>query len=201
MHRFWLKWVSVGMIPVLLFGMYCFYDKEMVITKQTNLISNFRNGMHEAQRSADQYVASIEKYCELKAIDDSLFYSLNSREKHQMYQLRDYLGMDDIPDVNMATAIVRQVSNQVLEAMSKQLAKLEVALCKGDIEEMRQLQDVTKTEFFYFIKRQMKSEIISSSREIQRGGKLYQLFSIFYDILVSCISKLAVQLAIKVLFH
>ena len=202
MHRFWLeylKWISVGMTPVLLFGMYRLYDKKMVITKQANLISNFRNGMHEAQRSADQYVASIEKYCELKAIDDSWFYSLNSREKHQMYQLRNYLGMDDIPDVNMATAIVRQVSKQVLEAMSKQLTKLEVALCKGDIEEMRQLQDVTKTEFSYFIKRQMKSEMISSSQEIQRRGTLYQLFSIFYDFLVSYISKLAVPLATKLL--
>ena len=147
----YLKWISVGMIPMLLFGMYRLYDKRMVITKQANLISSFRKNMHEAQRSADQYVASIEKYCELKAIDDSWFYSLNSREKHQMYQLRDFLGMDDISDVNMATAIVRQVSEQVLKIMSKQLTELEDALRKEDIEEMRQLQDViSKIEFLTF---------------------------------------------------
>ena len=204
MSRVWLeylKWISVGMIPMLLFGMYRLYDKRMVITKQANLISSFRKNMHEIQRSADQYVASIEKYCELKAIDDSWFYSLNSREKHQMYQLRDFLGMDDIPDVNMATAIVRQVSEQVLKIMSKQLTELEDALRKEDIEEMRQLQDViSKIEFSYFLKRQMehvKSEIISSSRAIQRRGALYQLFSVFYDFLVSVVSKLAVPLATK----
>ena len=59
-----------------------------------------------------------------------------------MHELRDYLGLDEIPDANIATAVVRQVSERMLKIMSSQLAVLEEALGEMDIDKMRQLQEV-----------------------------------------------------------
>ena len=200
--REYLKWISVGMTPILFFGVYRLY-KQMIINNQVHLINTFRRDMYIAQRSADRYVVSIEEYCELKAIDNSWFYSLNRQQKDHMHRLRDYLGLDEIPDVKIATAIVRQVSEQTLKVMSLQLTVLEDALGEMDIEKMRQLQEVmSKVEFSTFSKMQMeyiKSEIISTSRELQARGALYQIFSVFYDFLMAIVSKIAVPMATKLL--
>ena len=202
--RKYLKWISlsVGMTPILFFGVYRLY-KQMIINNQVHLINTFRRDMYIAQRSADRYVVSIEEYCELKAIDNSWFYSLNRQQKDHMHRLRDYLGLDEIPDVKIATAIVRQVSEQTLKVMSLQLTVLEDALGEMDIEKMRQLQEVmSKVEFSTFSKMQMeyiKSEIISTSRELQARGALYQIFSVFYDFLMAIVSKIAVPMATKLL--
>lgn len=201
----YLKWISIGMTPMLLFGMYRWYDKQMVITNQIHLISTFRHEINEAQRSTNQYVANIEKYCELKAIDDSWFYSLSKQQKDHMHQLRDYLGFSEIPNVNLATAIVRQVSEQTLNILSLQLEMLEDALGKMDIEKMRELQEVmNKLQLSTFSKIQMeriKSEIISTSRELQAKGVLSQIFSVFYDFLMTIVSDIAMPLATKLLHN
>ena len=201
--REYVKWISVGMTPMLLFGIYRLCDKQMVINNQIHLINTFQHDIYKAQRSTDRYVASIEKYCELKAIDDSWFNSLNSQQRDHMHRLRDYLGLDEIPDVTTATAIVRQVSEQTLQIMSSQLEVLEDALGEMDIEKMRQLQEVmSKVEFSTFLKMQMehtKSVIISTSRELQARGGLNQIFSVFYDFLMAIVSKIAVPLATRLL--
>ena len=201
--REYLKWISVGMTPILFFGVYRLCDKQMIINNHVHLINTFRRDMYIAQWSADRYVVSIEEYCELKAIDNSWFYSLNRQQKDHMHRLRDYLGLDEIPDVKIATAIVRQVSEQMLKVMSLQLTVLEDALGEMDIEKMRQLQEVmSKVEFSTFSKMQMeyvKSEIISTSRELQARGALYQIFSVFYDFLMAIVSKIAVPMATKLL--
>ena len=77
----YIKWISVGMTPMLLFGMYRLCDRQLVISNQVHLINTFRHEMYTAERSTNQYIANIEKYCELKAIDDSWFYSLSRSEK------------------------------------------------------------------------------------------------------------------------
>lgn len=199
----YLKWISVGMTPVLLFGMYRWCERQMVISHQIQLINTFRHKMYETQRSTDQYVANIEVYCELKAIDDSWFYSLTAQQKQHMHLLRDYLGVSEIPDVSIATTIVRQVSAQTLKVLSANLEVLEDALSNMDVEKMRELQDVmNKMQLSTFSKMQMehiKSEIISTSRELQARGTLSRIFSTFYDFLVAIISKVAVPLAYKLL--
>ena len=200
----YIKWISVGMAPMLLLGMYRFCDKQMVISNQVHLINTFRHDIYKAQRSADQYVASIEKYCELKAIDDSWFYSLNSQQRAQMYRLRNHLGLDDIPDVNMATDIVRQVSEEMLEIMSGQLEELEDALGEMDLQKMRELQGLmSEKNFFKTQMEQIKSDIIlSASHELQaRGGVLYQIFSGFFKFLMTIITNIAVPMAAKLLHN
>ena len=198
-----LQWISLGMAPILLFGIYRLYDRQMIIRNQVQLINTFKYEIFEVQRSMNQYVASIEKYCELKAIDDSWFYSLTNQERHHMYQLRDYLGLDEIPDVNVATTIVKQISEQTLKILSSQLAILEEALGKLDIEKMRQLQQITKeTEHSVaaFSKKQMdhiRSEIISSSRELQARG----IWSVCFDYVIKLLEKIGVPLATKLIYH
>ena len=200
----YLKWISVGMVTsMLLFGMYQWYEKQKIIRNQIQLINTFRYKIYETQRSTDQYVASIEKYCELKAIDDSWFYSLTAQQKHHMHWLRDYLGVGEIPDVNIATTIVRQVSIQTLKILSVHLETLEDALSKVDIEKMRELQNVmNKIQLSTISKMQMehiKLEIISTSRELQSRGTLSKIFSTFYDYLIAILSKIALPLAYKLL--
>ena len=195
-----LQWISLGIAaPILLFGIYHLCDKLMIICNQVQLINTFKYEIFKI----NQYVASIEKYCELKAIDDSWFYSLNDQQRRHMYQLRDYLGLDEIPDVN-AVYIVKQVSERTLKILSSQLPILEEALGKLDIEKMRQLQQITKeTEHSVaaFSKKQMdhiRSEI-SSSRELQAlpRGK----WSVFFDYVIKILEMIGVPLATKLIYH
>ena len=199
----YLKWISVGMMPMLLFGMYRWCEKQMVISNQIYLINTFRHKIYETQRSTDQYVTNIEAYCELKAIDDSWFYSLTAQEKQHMHMLRDFLGVDEIPDVNIATTIVKQVSVQTLKILSVNLEALEDALSNMDLEKMRELQEImNKMQLSTFAKLQMehiKSKIISTSHELQARGTLSRIFSTFYDFLMAIISKIVVPLAYKLL--
>ena len=199
----YLKWISVGMMSMLLFGMYRWCEKQMVISNQIHLINTFRHKMYETQRSTDQYVTNIEAYCELKAIDDSWFYSLTAQQKQHMHMLRDFLGVDEIPDVNIATTVVKQVSAQTLKILSVNLEALEDALSNMDLEKMRELQEImNKMQLSTFAKMQMehvKSKIISTSHELQARGTLSRIFSTFYDFLMAIISKIAVPLAYKLL--
>lgn len=121
-----------------------------------------------------------------------------------MHWLRDYLGVGEIPDVNIATTIVRQVSIQTLKILSAHLEALEDALSKVDIEKMRELQNImNRIQLSTISKMQMehiKSEIISTSHELQsRVRTLSKIFSTFYDYLIAILSKIALPLAYKVL--
>ena len=44
----------------------CMRKREKVISNQVHLITTFRQRMYETQRSMDQYIVTVEKYCELQ---------------------------------------------------------------------------------------------------------------------------------------
>jgi len=195
-----LKRISFGVTLVLLFGICCLADKEKIITKQLKLIKTFKDEIHKVQRFTVQYVAYIEEYCELKAIDDSWFYLLTSSQKNYMNKLSNRLGLDEIPDVNVnvATAIVRQTSERILQMFSIEVQVLEDALFDMDIEKMKKLQEISmdQEELSSFSRtqmEQMKLEIISTSHEILARGILYKIASLF----LGTMYEIAVPVAIK----
>ena len=168
--------------------------REKVISNQVHLITTFRQGMYEAQRSMDQYVATIEKYCELKATHDSWFYSLTREQENYMYRLRHYLGLDEYINVKAATVIVRQYSEQTQKILHVLLEELEDALSKMNISEMKLLQEAMNDHEMHLstlLETQMthvKSNIISRSRELQVRGPFHQISSLFYEVLKETIS-------------
>ena len=113
-----------------------------------------------------------------------------------MYQLEDDLGLGEIPDVNIAVNIVKQVSEQTIKILSTQLEILEDALEEMDIDKMKQLQkELNKVHLSTFIETQkdkMKENIMSTSHELQvsSGGVLWQIASLFYNVLKFVYSKL-----------
>ena len=203
----YLKWIC---IPILLVGIYYMYgiSDERVITNQVHLINAMKEGIDQAKKSTDQYVVKFEKYCELKAIDDSWFSSLSAQQKDHMHQLRHYLGLNidiKVPDVKAATTIVREVSKQLIVILSSQLTMLENALYDMNIEEMKKLQKaINKEQISLFSEVQMesiKSQIMSKSTELQaRGGLVHQIFSVFYDFLVMVLSKIVMPLTVEVIY-
>lgn len=172
-------------------------EREMVINRQRHLVSRLREVMHEIQRSADQYVASITEYCYLKEIDNSWFDWLSRQQEARMYQLENYLGLDECPDVNLAVNVVKQTSDKALRALSFKLGELEDALDEMDINKMKKLQKEMNTmELSTFLNRQtdfMKSQLVSTSRALQvksRGGALWQIAALFYNILKAVYSRI-----------
>ena len=172
------------------------YERQQIINKQMQLIERFEQAIDETERSTDQYVANIREYRRLKEIDEGWFTWLSTQEVARMYQLEDYLELDEIPDANIAIAIVRQVSEQTLETLSSQLEILEDALHEMDIDKMKDLQKgVNKMQLSGFLRGQtdhMKSKIASTSRALQArsGGTFWKLASFFYNVLMTVISKI-----------
>ena len=172
------------------------YERQQIINKQMQLIERFEQAIDETERSTYQYVANIREYRRLKEIDESWFTWLSKQEIARMYQLEDYLELDEIPDTNIAIAIVRQVSEQTLKTLSSQLEILEDALREMDIDTMKNLQkDINKVQLSGFLRGQtdyMKSKMASTSRALQArsGGTVWKLASLFYSVLMTVISKI-----------
>ena len=172
------------------------HERQQIINKQTQLIERFEQAIDETERSTHQYVADIKEYCYLKEIDESWFTWLSTKEKARMHQLEDNLGLHEIPDANIAINIVTQVSEQTLMILSSQLEKLQDALDEMDIDKMKCLQrDMSKMQLSTFLRRQtdrMKSKIVSTSRALQKrsGGTFWKLASLFYNVLMTVISKI-----------
>ena len=123
-----------------------------------------------------------------------------------MHKLRYYLGLGEnyeIPDLDSVTDMVKLVSEDTLETLSLYLEILEDALGEMNIKKMRKLQmDENIMNLPIFIKNQfenIKLGIISSSREIQARGVLYQISIVFCDHLLPMISKIAVSVATNVI--
>ena len=182
-------------------------EREMVISNQVHLIKRFKVGMDEAQKSMDQYIISIEKYCDLKAKSNSIFktYLLSREEEDQMYRLRDYLqleayGISDV-DLKTATVIVRQSTKETQKILSSLLKKLEDALINKDIGKMKRLQGMSEMESSAVLNSHMehvKLRIISSSRELQARGVFDQIFSALYDFLMETMSDIGIPLLKKI---
>ena len=167
------------------------HKREMVITDQVNLINRLRPELYEVQRITDQYVANIEKYCELKATDDSWFYSLSEYERDYMYRLKHYLGVNEYVDKKFVLAIVRRESERVLKELSSVIEKLEDDLSRMNMQEMKQSQeDMKDVSTFLKVKMEhtIKSGIESSSRELQRVGGGRLIISMFYNVLKTVFS-------------
>ena len=180
------------------------HKREEVISNQVNLITTFRQGIYEVQRSMDQYIATIEKYRELKAADNSWFYSLTIEQKNYMYRLRNYLDLGENVNLKAATVIVRRYSEQTQRILTVQLIELENALSKMNISEMEQLQvDMNEMHLSNLLETHMtraKSNILSMSRELQVRGAFNQIFSLLYDFLEAAInSPLVLEIIKKVM--
>ena len=102
------------------------HKRKRVISNQVYLINGLRQGLFEVQRSADQYVADIEKCCELKATDDSWFYSLSKSERDHMYRLKHYLGVNEHVDKRFAVATVGQESEGALNIINSAIKNLKM---------------------------------------------------------------------------
>ena len=169
------------------------HERQLVIQKQMDLINAFTQGMHEVQRSTDRYIAGIREYSHLKEKDNSWLSSLSRQEKIHMYQLEELLGINEVIDVRMSIAIVIQNFEQVERFCSSQLEKLEDALDRMDIDKMKQLQkQINKKHLNAHLQEaagQIKSEMISTSRALQKSGVLSRIASRFYQSLVAIISK------------
>ena len=169
------------------------HERHLVIQKQTDLINAFTQIMHEIQRSTDQYVAGIREYSHLKDIDNSWLSSLSMEERDRMYRLEGLLGTDEVIDVRMAIAMVRQNFKHTERFFSSQLEELEDALDRMDIDKMKQLQKKIN-------KKHLKAHLqgateqakfgVSTSRALQKPGVLFQIASGFYQALVTVISKI-----------
>ena len=158
----------------------------------------------EAQKLTDHYIAKLEKYCTLKAIDDSWTMSLSEELRSDMHQLRNFLGLDKnmkIPHVNSITGKVKQISEKIVIIFDSKVKTLVHALGEMDIEKMRQLQrNINIMELSTFLQKlleRIKSEKINSS-EVQ-GGVLYQISVVFSDYFIPTISKIAVSVATNVI--
>ena len=176
--------------------MQTMHERQLVIQKQTDLISAFTQIIHEVQRSMDQYVAGIREYSHLKEKDNSWLSSLSREEQARMYRLEDFLGTDEVIDVHMAIAMVRQSFKYAEKFFSSQLEELEDALDRTDIDKMKQLQKkINKKHLNVHLqeaREQIKLEIISTSRALKKPGALSRIASRFYQSLVAVISKIMV---------
>ena len=183
-------------------------EEKLVISNHMDVINGLRLMKCETRRLTDQYVYNIEKYYQLKTIDDSYTWSLTTEQRCQMHKLRYYLGLGEnyeIPDWDSVTDMVKLVSEDTLDILSFYLEILEGALGEINIKKMRKLQmDENIMNLPIFIKNQfenIKLGIISSSREIQARGVLYQISIVFCDHLLPTISKIAVSVATNVINH
>ena len=189
-----LIWMS---IMILLLGSYYLFGTLDPISNQAHFINEIKEGIDEVKRSTDQYVDSLEKYCKLKSLDSSCSWpwpwpcvsSLSEQQKDRMYQLREYLGLDVSLDANVATSIVRETSEEVVEILSLQLSELEKVLNDINLEEMKKLQkEKSKKELLKEHHEHIKLQIKNKSTELQaRGGTLYQMVC---DFLLSILMKL-----------
>ena len=173
--------------------MHVMHERQLVIQKQMDLINAFTQIMHELQRLMDQYVAGIREYSYLKDIDNSWLSSLSRQERARMYQLENFLGTDEVIDVHVAIPIVRQRFEHTERFFSTQLSELEDALDKMDIEKMKQLQkSISKKHLSNHLREatgQIKSEMLSTSRALQKPGRLSQIASSIFQSVVAIISK------------
>ena len=170
------------------------HERQLVIQKQTDLINMFNQIMHEIQRLTDQYVAGIREYSHLKDIDNSYFGSLSGEERARMYHLENLLGTDDVIDVRVAITIVKQRFERVERLFASQLAELEDALDQMDIDEMKQLQkNINKKHLSAQLQEetwQIKMEMGSTSRALQKPGVLSRITSRIFHSLIAVISKI-----------
>ena len=181
-------------------------ERNSIISKQLELINRLKLIKCETQRSIDDYIAKLEKYFELKAIDDSWTTSLSEDQRNVMHELRNSLGLDEdmeIPDVKDVTAIVQQASEEILMVVSSLIETLQDALEEMDIEKMRQLQkEINIKQLSSFLKmqfKQIKLKILSSSDKVQRRGILYQISVVFCDYVIPVLSNIAVSVVTKIL--
>ena len=169
------------------------HERHLIIQKQTNLINDLSQIMHELQRSMDQYIADVREYSHLKDIKNSWLSSLSREEQARMYQLEDLLGTDEVIDVHMNIVIVRQRFENLERFFSTQLSELEDALDNMDIDKMKQLQkNINKKHLSNHLREatgQIKSEMISASRALQKPGRLSRIASSIFQSVVAIISK------------
>ena len=174
--------------------MHVMHERQLVIQKQMDLINAFTQIIHEVQRLMDQYVAGIREYSYLKDIDNSWLSSLSRQGRARMYQLaEDFLETDEVIDVHVAIPIVRQRFENAERFFSTQLSELEDALDKMDIDKMKQLQkSINKKHLSKHLRDatgQIKSEMISTSRALQKPGRLSRIASSIFQSVVAIISK------------
>ena len=190
-----LIWMS---IMILLLGSYYLFGTLDPISNQAHFINEIKETIDEVKRSTDQYVDSLKEYCELKALVGWFSSSLSEQQKDRMHQLREYLGFDVNLGVNVATSIVRNVSEKVMKTLSLQLSEQIKVLNDISLLEMKKLQD--KEELLMLKERmheEIKSQITSISTELQAsGGTLYQ---IFYRYLLAILKKLAEKMMGRIL--
>ena len=170
------------------------HERQLIIQKQTDLINDFSQIIHEVQRLMDQYVAGIREYSHLKDIDNSWLDSLSREEQYRMYELKDLLGTDEVIDVHVAIVIVRQRFENTERFFSAQLSELEDALDKMDIHKMIRLQKhISKKHLSNHLRDatwEIKSEMISTSRALQKPGRLSWIASSIFQSVVAIISKI-----------
>ena len=179
-----------------------FHERETIISNQAHLIKRFRYEMYEAQKPMDQFIANLEKYRELEATSKGWFSSLSREEEEYMHRLRDYLELDRVSDVDLkaATVIVRQGTEQTLKILSSVLEQLEVALSEIDIDEMKRLQTVlNEMEHSAVLNSQMKHVKARIINDLQARGVFHRVSSAFYDIIMATLSKMDMQLVVKIL--
>ena len=185
-------------IMILLLGSYYLFGTLDPISNQAHFINEIKETIDEVKRSTDQYVDSLKEYCELKALVGWFSSSLSEQQKDRMHQLREYLGFDVNLGVNVATSIVRNVSEKVMKTLSLQLSEQIKVLNDISLLEMKKLQD--KEELLMLKERmheEIKSQITSISTELQAsGGTLYQ---IFYRYLLPILKKLAEKMMGRIL--
>ena len=168
------------------------HERQLVIQKQTDLINAFTQIIHEIQRSTDHYVAGIREYGYLKDIDNSWLSSLSRREKVRMYQLEEFLGIDEVINVHMAITTVRQNLEQTERFCSSQLEELEDALERMDIDKMKHLQKQINKKHLNARLQETKGKIkseMSTSRALQKSGVLYRIALRLYQSFTAVISK------------
>ena len=95
----------------LLVGTYYFISDLLVnINNQVDLIRITRGLSDKLDIKIDECIKATEYYNELNSIDNSWFFSLSEQQKVDKLLLRNYLGVEEISDVNVATNKNRQMS-------------------------------------------------------------------------------------------
>ena len=181
-------------------------EQNSTICKQLDLIHRLKLIKCEAQISTDHYIAKIEKYCALKAIDDSWTTSLSEEQRNDMHELRKSLGLDEdmeIPNVKDVTTIVQKTSEEMLTLVSSLIKTLQDALEEMDMEKMRQLQkeiNIKQLSFFLEMRfKQIKLKIVNSSDKVQGRGILYHISVAFCDYFIPVLSNIVVSVVTKIL--
>ena len=141
-----------------------------------DLINIMRKVIDKTQVRINEYDEAIKKLNELKSIDTYWFYSLSEKDKVYMDMLKDYLGLQDVSEVNeITTCKIREVSILLRDSVSLRLIEVEHALYERDIKAMRNLQEVIdKEELYYYLivpidrVLQAQQTIVSKSTELQK---------------------------------